>query len=59
MTLYEHLKNGTKEDMVQELAIVTKWARDLSSTDWNYMQVGTLTLEKLISEALDSEYHGE
>lgn len=40
MTHYERLMNGTKEDMVNEIVLVAKWARNLSSADWNNITTG-------------------
>lgn len=56
MTLYEKLSNGTKEDLVNELVLVAKWARNLSNEDWNNITTGWGGLEKFVRDTLDRKF---
>ena len=56
MTHYEKLIAGTKEDMVNEIVLVAKWARNLSSADWNAITIGWGGLEKFVRDTLDRKY---
>lgn len=55
MTHYERLMNGTKEDLIAELVLVAKWARNLPSKDWTNILWSTDGLEGFVRETLDNE----
>lgn len=53
MTHYEKLMNGTKEDMVHELVLAIKWARELPEKDWKCIVNGWRGLEGFVQDTLD------
>lgn len=53
MTRYEKLIKGTKEDMINEFVLAIKWAKGLSTKDWNAIVNGWGGLEKFVQDVLD------
>jgi len=55
MTYCERLMRGTKEDLINELVLAIKWARNLSEADWNAITTGSGGLEKFVCDTLDNK----
>ena len=53
MTRYEKLISGTKEDLINEIVLVAKWARELTNMEWKCITQGWGGLEGFVRETLD------